>query len=166
MGKRANFKEAKGKRPAGSYAAFPHVVLRSQSFARLSAIAVKLLCELLAQYRGTNNGDLSIAWKLMSPRSWKSEDTLNRAKDELLAAQFIEVTRRGARPNKAALYGITFYALDENPKLEITVQGFHRGAWNKDSLPIINIRMAKELVRVTPEKNALLTPIVGVVKAA
>lgn len=166
MARHDRFKEAKDKRPAGGYVAFPHVVLRSQSYARLSAIAVKLLCDLLAQYRGTNNGDLSIAWKLMKPRGWKSEGTLNRAKDELLDAQFIEVTRHGARPNKAALYGITFFALDENPKLEVTAHGFHRGAWNKDTLPTINIRTAEGSASVTQVKNASLTPIAVVAKAA
>lgn len=166
MAKRDRYKAARDKRPAGGYTAFPHVVLRSQSFARLSSIAVKLLCDLLAQYRGDNNGDLSIAWKLMKDRGWKSEGTLNRAKDELLASEFIEITRQGARPNKAALYGITFYALDENPKLEVTARGFPRNAWNKDTLPVIDPRRVKGLPLASDGKNTSLTPIAGVGETA
>jgi hypothetical protein len=166
VGSENKFKDAKEKRPAGGFVPFPYVVLRGQSFARLSANAIKLLVCLMAQYRGKNNGDLSIAWKLMKYRGWKSEETLNRAKEELLMTEFIAVTRRGARPNKAALYGITFFALDEHPKLEVTAHGFPRGAWDKDKLSIIDTKKVKNLTRVTDAKNTALTTKIGVVKAA
>jgi hypothetical protein len=109
---RNRFKDAQAKRESGGYVPLSFVVIRSQCFARLSAHAVKLLNDLLAQYKGDNNGDLCAAWTLMQPRGWKSKDTLNKALKELLAGDWLEVTRQGGR-HKATLYAVTFYAIDE-----------------------------------------------------
>jgi hypothetical protein len=49
-------------------------VLRSAQWASLSPFAVKLLMELLGQYRGDNNGDLTVAWTLMSKRGVEVEN--------------------------------------------------------------------------------------------
>ena len=102
MGKN-RFKDAQARREGGGFVPLPFVVIRSQSFTRLSAHAVKLLNDLLAQYKGDNNGDLCAAWTLMQPRGWKSKDTLNKALEELLAGDWLEVTRQGGR-HKATLY--------------------------------------------------------------
>ena len=68
----------------------------------------------------------------MKPRGWKSEATLNRAKKELLASDLACLTRLGARPNKAALYALTWFALDPcGGKLEMTPATFPRGAWKR-----------------------------------
>jgi hypothetical protein len=96
---------------------------------RLLALCVKLLFDLLTQYRGQNNGDLTAAWKVMKPRGWRSEMTLHKAKKELLNAGLIVETRMGARPNKCSLYALTCFDLDENDKLEMTKRGFPRGAY-------------------------------------
>ena len=100
---RNRFKDAQARREGGGFVPLPFVVIRSQSFTRLSAHAVKLLNDLLAQYKGDNNGDLCAAWTLMQPRGWKSKDTLNKALKELLAGDWLEVTRQGGR-HKATLY--------------------------------------------------------------
>ena len=57
------YKEAKAKRERGGFVPLPYAVLRSTSWARLSGNAVKLLIDLLAQYKGDNNGDFCMAWK-------------------------------------------------------------------------------------------------------
>jgi hypothetical protein len=120
MGKaRQRYKDHAARREAGGFVAFPSVVLRSQEFAALSPAAVKLLCDLLAQYNGSNNGDLGAAWKLMKPRGWRSKDTLARAIAALRAACFVIVTRQGGR-HTASLYALTFYEVDFcGGKLEI-----------------------------------------------
>lgn len=41
----------------------------------------------------------------MKPKGWRSEQTLNAAKKELLEAGFIAETRKGRRPNLCSLYG-------------------------------------------------------------
>jgi hypothetical protein len=73
---------------------------------------------LAQQYRGDNNGDLSAAWKLMKPRGWRSEETLHRAKHELLAGGFLFETRKGHRPNVCSLFAITWRTLDDATKFD------------------------------------------------
>ena len=104
-----------------------------------------LLFDLAAQYRGDNNGDLCAAWKLMHPRGWKSEETLCKAKRDLLEACLIVETRKGARPNKCSLFALTWYALDDcGGKLDISAQSFPRGAYRlKEPRPVISPRVMK-----------------------
>jgi hypothetical protein len=114
---------------AGGFLALPKAVLNSPKFRSLSSAAVKLLIDIGSQFNGKNNGDLSAAWKIMSPRGWRSEATLARAKKELIAAGFIDETRKGHLPNKCSLYGLTFHPLNANSKLDVGVNGFAFGAW-------------------------------------
>lgn len=104
-------------------------LLHCPKFRTLSGNGIKLLLDIGSQYNGKNNGDLSAAWKVMQPKGWKSEATLNRAKVELLGAGFIAETRKGRLPNLCTLYGITWQPLNPNPKLDIGVNGFPVGAW-------------------------------------
>lgn len=138
MARPRRFKDAKSKRDGASFVPLPHAVLESAAYLALSARGKALLLDLLAQYRGNNNGDLCAAFSVMRKRGWRSEQTLFAARRELEAAGLIHETRKGARPNRATLYGFTFYALDENPKLEVTARGFPRGQWRmKDPAPPI-----------------------------
>jgi hypothetical protein len=100
---RNRFRDVHAKREGGGYVPLPFVIIRSQSFTRLSAHALKLLNNLLAQYKGDNNGDLCAAWTLMQPSGWKPKNMLNKALKELLAGDWLEVTRQGRR-HKATLY--------------------------------------------------------------
>lgn len=125
-------KEGKQKRDAGAFVIIPHAVLHSEAYLSLPAFAKTLLIDLALQYRGDNNGDLCAAWKLMKKRGWKSEATLHRAKLQLIAGGFIFETRKGARPNKASLYAVTWLALDEcGGKLDVSVKAFPRGAYRQ-----------------------------------
>lgn len=116
--KKKNWSSSERREPGG-FAALPHCLLSSQVFISLSAHAVKLLNDLLAQYKGYNNGDLCLAWTTMERRGWKSRDTLNKARVELLECELILVSRHGDR-RRATLYALTFYAIDEcGGKLDI-----------------------------------------------
>ncbi|SCX98289.1 hypothetical protein SAMN05216308_102262 [Nitrosospira sp. Nsp13] len=151
---RDRYKEAREKRDGGCYVAFPHDVLNSAAFIGLSAHSRMLLLDLAAQYKGSNNGDLCAAWSIMRIRGWKSEETLHNAKHQLIERGLIAETRKGARPNKAALYGLTWFALDDcKGKLDITPAQFRRGAY----------KLLEPLPKITP-KNASLTTV-GVVTA-
>lgn len=129
------WKDSRAKRESGLFVALPHSVLKSEAFLSLSPHAIKLLLDLALQYRSDNNGDLSAAWSLMRPRGWRSEETLDKAKKELLAAGLIAETRKGGRPNRTTLYGLTYYTLDPNDKFDITRAGFPQGAWKRWSKP-------------------------------
>ena len=103
---------AKERREAGGFTAVPHVLLRSPVFIGLSAHSVKLLMDMAAQYSGFNNGDLTIAWTVMEKRGWKSRETLNAARKQLLETGIIEMTRMGDR-RRPHLYAFTFFAVDD-----------------------------------------------------
>ena len=100
------------RREPGGFAALPHCLLESQVYIGLSAHAIKLLNDLLAQFKGFNNGDLCLAWSIMEKRGWKSRDTLNKARQELLDVELILVARYGDR-KRPHLYALTFFAIDE-----------------------------------------------------
>ena len=108
----SQFKKQRLKSGGGAFTPLPRVCLQSQSFARLAPHALKLLFDLMAQYTGFNNGDLSAAWKLMAPRGWRSRDTLSKALAELLEGGWIIKTRPGGL-HKCSLFALTLFVVDE-----------------------------------------------------
>lgn len=137
MARNTRYKDAKDKRDGGAFFALPSSVLNGAAYKTVGPHARMLLFDLLAQYRGSNNGDLSAAFSMMKERGWKSQHTLLNAKKELIEAGLIVETRKGARPNKASLYAVTWLALDDcGGKLDITSHSFPRGAYRlKDAPP-------------------------------
>jgi hypothetical protein len=120
---------ATGRREGGSYYSLPHAVMQSANYLALSAHAVKLLNDFGLQYRGSNNGDLAAAWKIMQPRGWRSRDTLCRALAELLHYGLIEKTRQGGL-NHCSMYALTWCAIDEcNGKLDVSATAVASGRW-------------------------------------
>lgn len=146
MSRSAKYKDAKGKREPGGFVAMPYTVIRSDSYARLSAHAVKLLNDLMAQYKGDNNGDLCAAWSMMKARNWRSKSTLYKALKELKDRYWIEVSRQGGR-HRPSLYALTFFAVDEcKGKLDIAPAHSPSGLWRRNEpLP--------KLERIAPPKN-------------
>ena len=125
MSRSKRFRNAKDKRPPGRFYTLPAVVLQSSAFVSLSAQAVKLLLDLLEQYRGDDNGRLICTWAHMhEKRGWKSRDTLNNARAELIAAGFLFETVKGRRPNRASWFALTFFALDPNDDYDASPQAF------------------------------------------
>jgi hypothetical protein len=129
MARSKTWKAASDKRDAGGFRTLPVSVIEGRAYLSCSPYAIKLLIDFLLQYRGNNNGDLACAWSMMRARGWKSEATLSKAKRELIACKLIQEARMGARPNKCSLYALTFFDLDESPKLEITRKSFQRGGY-------------------------------------
>jgi hypothetical protein len=153
MSKRKSWKESRDKRDGGGFMTLPLSVINGRAYIEAGPHARMLLVDLFAQYRGDNNGDLCACWKFMQARGWRSETTLTKAKRELLDLGLIVETRKGARPNKASLYAVTWCALDHcGGKLDMSPAGFPRGAYRlRDPLPPLK------------PKNASLTPPAGVV---
>ena len=102
----------KGRSMGDSFIRIPHHVANHERFRTLSPRATKLLIDLLAQYRGYNNGDLCAPLSLMQERAWNSSDQLQKAKNELIERDVIIVTRQGGL-NKANLYAVTWFPIDE-----------------------------------------------------
>jgi hypothetical protein len=148
----------KGNRIGEAFVALPMSVANSPLFTALSPHAVKLLIDVAAQYRGDNNGDLSLAWKLMKPRGWRSEATLHKAKREILDAGFLYETRKGQRPNLCSLFALTWHHLDPCDKFDPGAKaGFMRGEY-RFKVPLVIIPK--------PKKNAVLTSPAVVARVA
>ncbi|HET7064229.1 MAG TPA: hypothetical protein VFI49_08110 [Rudaea sp.] len=124
-----------GKGKSHSFLRLPHFLTDSEEFGALRPPAVKLLVEIARQFRGSNNGDLSVPWKLLKRRGWASEWTVKRARDELLTAGFIRKTRHGLR-KMCHLYAITWEPINECPGklLEIDEETVASHAWRKHVL--------------------------------
>ncbi len=146
MAKSNRYRAAKEKREPGGFVPLPFVVIRSESYARLGAHAVKLLNDLMAQYKGDNNGDLCAAWSIMEKRFWKSKGTLYKALTELKEKYLIVVSRQGGR-NRASLYALTFFAVDEcKGKLDINSTHSPSSLWRRNEPP-------PRIERIAPPMN-------------
>ena len=126
----------KGRQTTGSFLRLPHHVLQHETFKTLSTRATKLLIDIAAQYRGSNNGDLCAPFSLMKKRGWNSNDQLDKAKKELIKQDVIQLTRQGGR-NKCNLYALTWFPIDEcKGKLDIASTTTAPVNWrNKNASP-------------------------------
>lgn len=117
----------------GPFIPLSRIFLRHNAIAHSSALASKLFLDLLAQYNGFNNGDLCCTWKVLKLRGWRSRDSLDKAREELLEKKIIMKTRQGGR-NKCCLFAITLFWIDDcNGKMD---SGFKAtftppGGWDK-----------------------------------
>lgn len=157
MSKRDRIK-IKGRRESGSFVAIPHDCLNHPNFTALSPKAVKLLFDMAAQYRGNNNGDLCVTWSLMKKRGWGSEDTLNKARKELLHYGWIALCRQGGR-NQASLYCLTWKSIDEcKGKLDVQPTVTALGYWKNPAQSLGNIAIkSKSVLRESMQRT---TPFV------
>ncbi len=127
----ARAKRRKGAaRDPGGFVAVPWVVLDSAAYQGLSHPAKSLLLEFARQYHGDDNGRMVVTLAHLQPRGWTSNDTISRAKKELLDAGLIFETCKGGRPNKASWYACTWWALDKLDGYDAGVTAvFRRGAY-------------------------------------
>lgn len=145
---RSKFKSDAKKRDGTRFAGIPFVVLESEAYVSLSGSAVKLLMEFAFQYNGANNGNLYCTWEQMAQRGWKSKETLSNAKKELLGARFLCETQKGAMPNKAAWYGLTWRDLGITDGLDIAASAFPRSAYARMARP--QPASTKRAVKIKP----------------
>lgn len=108
----------KGSKYTEPFVGIVRSVFESPAFMALSPHACKLLLELVGQYRGDNNGNLTVAWSVVSKRGWRSRTTLWRCKAELIEAGFVYVTRKGHMPSTCELLALTWFPLDVSPKFD------------------------------------------------
>ena len=123
-------------RMAGGFIALPWGVVDCPAYANLSHPARALLVEVARQYVRDNNGRLLLSRAYMATRGWKSNDTIAKAKNELLEAGFIFETVKGHRPNRASWYAVTWQRLDKIPGYDTgATECFRRGAF-QDTQPL------------------------------
>ena len=101
-----------------TFAGIPHIVLEHPDFLRLPNRARALLLDVVYQFNGRNNGDLTVAFGFMSKRGWRSKETLSKAVNDLVSANLIIKTRQGRFQNPGAscdLYALTWKPIDACP---------------------------------------------------
>ena len=107
-----------------TFAGIPHIVLEHPDFLRLPHRARALLLDVVYQFNGYNNGDLTVAFGFMRRRGWRSKETLSKAVNDLVSANLIIKTRQGKFQNPGAscdLYALMWKSIDPCPgkKLEL-----------------------------------------------
>ena len=121
----------------------PFVAIKRSVFGSLSALsphACQVLMILAGQYKGDNNGDLTLAFSVISQNGGVcSKSTLIRCKRELIDAGLIYVTRKGHFPSTTELVALTWFPLDVNPKFDPeALSGFTPKAYlNRQQAPPI-----------------------------
>lgn len=125
-------RKARGRSPS-TYLGIPHYVVRSEEFGCLDGWGTKYLIEVAASYNGRNNGDLSYPWALAQKRGWRSSSTHNKARDALVEAGWLIVTRHGRRGRICNLYAITWWPIDEikGKFVEVAPTNVASNAWQK-----------------------------------
>ena len=124
----------KNRKSGSSYLGLPHYLINHRNFQTLSPRATKLLIDIAAQYRGSNNGDLCAPISLMRERGWRSSDQLFKARKELLDRGLIVTSRQGGL-NKCSLFALTWLPIDEcQRKLDISSSITASHLWEKWSV--------------------------------
>jgi hypothetical protein len=130
-------------------------------------MAAHMLDNLVAQFNGTNNGDLTAAPRITKLYGWTSQGSVHSALTELLATGFIEQTRQGGR-NKCSLYALTWLAINEcggkldvsptrvpsnlwKPENKVGIDPRYIAAWNSSQL---KSKAAKEILPQFPGQFA------------
>ena len=126
MSKRKTYSRAKGRGNGGGYFHFPHAISTQSNIAQMSYHAKALLLDLGSQYKGYNNGDLSIVWQFMVKRGWKSKQTLYKARDELLELGLVVITQYGDR-KRPTLYALTWREIDKLSDAVSVTKNFKKG---------------------------------------
>jgi len=137
-----NGKRFKGSKYSEPFVGIVRSVFDSPAFVALSPHAVKLLMVLLSQYKGDNNGNLTVAWSLVSKLGIRSKTTLWRCKAELIKAGFVYVTRIGHMPSTCELLALTWFPLDASSKFDAgALHGFVAKAYARNApLAMPNIK--------------------------
>lgn len=143
--------KVKRRRSEQTFAAKPHHIFRADTkngrpspASILTHKAAHLLDNLVAQFNGKNNGDLSAAPGIMKLYGWTSQGSVHGALTELLAYGFIELTRQGGR-NKCSLYALTWLAIDEcEGKLDVSPTRQPSNLWKPENQDKIDSRFRKK----------------------
>ena len=85
--------------------------------------------------------------KYLHANGWRSNDTIVRARRELIDCGLLIETRKGARPNKAAWFALSWLDLDQGQDLDIEPKHYRRGEYVRPEKPA--------------SKNAALVPSGG-----
>lgn len=118
-------------RDGDRFVALPYVVIDSPAYRAATPLAIKLLLDIARQENSKNNGALVACATYLKPRGWRSKSSITRALRELLELGLLVETRKGARPNRAAWFAITWKGLARTQGLDIDPAKFRRGLYKE-----------------------------------
>ena len=121
-GERSRYFQDGRMRPGNTYALIPSEVLGSEAYAALPDWAARVLPALAAQFRKTNNGDLSLTWKEARSLGVSSEWKLRAGLSLLEAVGLVEVMRRGRIESGrgiCSLYALGWRQIDPSDKHDV-----------------------------------------------
>lgn len=164
--------QVKGRRTNHTFAAKPHNIFKADCknkikspASELSHMAAHLLDNLIAQFDGRNNGDLSAAFKIMTLYGWNSKGSVHKALAELLALGFIEQTRQGGK-NQCSLYAVSWLPIDEcNGKLDVKSTSVASNLWKPENKEKIDRRFVEAFERLQSKPPIKLPPKLKTVPA-
>ena len=139
----------------GGFVAVPRDVFASKDYTGLSVEAKALLLEVMAQYRGDNNGDLTPSFYVIGEALGWGKHRHIKAVAEIRATRLIQVTRepRKGRDGTPELWALSWFGLDYKPKMDIVPKDFKRFLYR--DLPKINPNAQQERRAMRLVKNSL-----------
>lgn len=121
--RRARAKGRRGSRHVGTYAMLPNEVLRSVAYRVLPDSAKSVLVALAAQYRGNNNGDLSLVSSMASDYGITYRSKLFAGLELLLEVGLVVKTRQGGKsPMGCTLYALTWWGIHPSDKYDAGIK--------------------------------------------
>ena len=147
-----------GRGKSHSFLALRHDIIGSDEWASLDSSALKLLIDLGAQFRGSNNGDLCPA--LLRPR-WKSEQKLTRALKILVRDGWLIKTRQGGLGMGPDLYGLTWLPIDASERHDHPGEHVASDKWRnkkaahpiqRSSTPVTGVQRSAQLTKPNPNR--------------
>ena len=150
----------------------PHPILKSIAYTNCGAWARTLLIELILQFNGKNNGDMSAPYSLMKTRGFNSSGTLSKASKELENNWITEITKHhrntGTNYEMTKLVALTWLPIDEctdkfgNYKLEVNATTSASNKW-KLLEPLPDLEQSKKNVEIQ-RKNQVVKEILSIQK--
>lgn len=131
-GAHARVKAAKAGRDEGFWIPWLDTVQQSPGWRRASHTARSLLMDIV---HSGPNGKLSASMRYLEPLGWTSAGTVSKAVAELIECGLLVETRKGARPNRAAWYAITWMKLKHTQGLDIDPRLFATGGYKEPMKP-------------------------------
>lgn len=129
--------KTKNRRESGGFSQLPWVVMDCENWVQLSGSALKLLMDLYRQYKGSNNGDLCAALRILKPRGWTRGESISNAVRELIYYGMIEMTRQGGL-HRASLFAVTWRSIDYcKGKLDVEPTALPSALWKHPKPPYI-----------------------------
>jgi hypothetical protein len=146
-----------GRRESGTFSRVPHAVQDSANWKQCGGTAIKLLCDLIRQYNGHNNGDLTTCRTFMAKRGWTVPETLHFAALELEHYGLVFRTKQGGLQIGPNLYALTWMPIDDcSGKLDCSRTKVPTGEWKHDR------PRYKRPKRREPSTNSVMTDTIPV----